>query len=195
MYRVEYKKTCEIAEHYSIVGELSRSAIFCECILIEGSTPTAIVLNTNMSLNLEHPQPLKKNSKFNSLNPFLISYAVIKACGVIEVVYKNLIVDVISVGTTTEGKNYFEKNIRDSSSNPSIGNIQRLLQDLNTSWAQQFENQVKGKEEKGSLSSLVGLRNDFAHVRSVTASIGNVKKYFEDGRSVLTWLESIICST
>ena len=133
--------------------------------------------------------------KFNSLNPFLISYAVVKACGVIEVVYKNLIVDVISVGTTTEGKNYFEKNIRDSSSNPSTGNIQRLLQDLNTSWAQQFENQVKGKEEKGSLSSLVGLRNDFAHGRSVTASIGNVKKYFEDGRSVLAWLESIICST
>ena len=122
--------------------------------------------------------------KFNSLNPFLISYAVVKACGVIEVVYKNLIVDVISVGTTTEGKNYFEKNIRDSSSNPSTGNIQRLLQDLNTSWAQQFENQVKGKEEKGSLSSLVGLRNDFAHGRSVTASIGNVRKYFVYGRSV-----------
>ncbi len=135
------------------------------------------------------------NDKFNSLNPFLISYAVVKACGSIEVVYKNLIVDIIAVGSTTEAKNYLEKNIRDSSSNPTTGNIQRLLQDLNSTWAQQFEAQIKGKDEKGSLSSLVSLRNDFAHGRSVTASIGNVKQYFEDAKTVLTWLESIVCGS
>ena len=135
------------------------------------------------------------NDKFNSLNPFLISYAVVKACGSIEVVYKNLIVDIIAVGSTTEAKNYLEKNIRDSSSNPTTGNIQRLLQDLNSTWAQQFEAQITGKDEKGSLSSLVSLRNDFAHGRSVTASIGNVKQYFEDAKTVLTWLESIVCGS
>ena len=135
------------------------------------------------------------NDKFNSLNPFLISYAVVKACGSIEVVYKNLIVDIIAVGSTTEAKNYLEKNIRNSSSNPTTGNIQRLLQDLNSTWAQQFEAQIKGKDEKGSLSSLVSLRNDFAHGRSVTASIGNVKQYFEDAKTVLTWLESIVCGS
>ena len=134
-------------------------------------------------------------NKFDSLNPFLISYAVVKACGVIEVVYKNLVVDTISVGATSAGKAFFDKNIRDSSSNPSTGNMQRLLQDLNGSWAQQFESQVKGTPEKGSLSSLVQLRNDFAHGRSVTASIGDVKKYFEHGRTILTWLESIICGS
>ena len=135
------------------------------------------------------------NDKFNSLNPFLISYAVVKACGSIEVVYKNLIVDIVAVGSTTEAKNYLEKNIRDSSSNPTTGNIQRLLQDLNSTWAQQFEAQIKGKDEKGSLTSLVGLRNDFAHGRSVTASIGNIKQYFEDAKTVLTWLESIVCGS
>ena len=132
------------------------------------------------------------NDVFNSLNPFLISYAVVKACGVIEVVYKNCIVDIVSVGATDETKHYLDVNIRDSSSNPSPGNIQRLLQNLNSAWAQQFEDQLKGSEEKGSLSSLVGLRNDFAHGRSVTASIGDVKKYFQDGRTVLSWLENII---
>lgn len=133
------------------------------------------------------------NDKFNSLNPFLISYAVVKACGSIEVVYKNLIVDIIAVGSTPEAKNYLEKNIRDNSSNPTTGNIKRLLQDLNSTWAQQFDVQTKGTGEKGSLSSLVGLRNDFAHGRSVTASIGNVKQYFEDAKTVLTWLERIVC--
>lgn len=132
--------------------------------------------------------------KFNSLNPFLISYAVMKSCGIIEVVFKSIVADTISVGASEAAKSYFEKNIRDSSSNPSTGNIQRLLQDLNTSWAQAFETQVKGKEEKGSLSSLVLLRNDFAHGRSVTASIGNVKKYFEHAKTVILWLEKIISS-
>lgn len=132
------------------------------------------------------------SDKFNSLNPFLISYAVVKACGSIEVVYKNLIVDIIAVGSTAEAKNYLEKNIRDSSSNPSTGNIQKLLQELNTTWAQQFQEQIKGTGEKGSLSSLVMLRNDFAHGRSVTASIGNVKKYFEDAKTILTWLDNIV---
>jgi len=130
--------------------------------------------------------------KFNSLNPFLISYAVVKACGVIEVFYKNLVVDIISEGATVEGKNYFEKNIRDSSSNPATGNMLRLLQDLNPTWADQFNTQIHGKQEKGSLTSLVSLRNDFAHGRNVTASIGDVKKYFEDGKTILTWLETII---
>ena len=127
-------------------------------------------------------------NKFDSFNQFLISYSVIKACGVIEVVYKNLIVDKISVGATQEAKSYIEKYIRDSSSNPSTGNIMRLLQDLNICWCQEFDSKVKGQNEKGSLSSLVGLRNDFAHGKSVTASIGNVRKYFEDSRSILLWL-------
>lgn len=147
----------------------------------------------NCSHELQLIETHINGDKFNSLNPFLISYAVIKACGSIEVVYKNLIVDIIVVGSTAEAKNYLEKNIRDSSSNPTTGNIQRLLQDLNSTWAQQFEAKTKGTGEKGSLSSLVGLRNDFAHGRNVTASIGNVRQYFDDAKTVLTWLDSIIC--
>jgi len=131
-------------------------------------------------------------NKFDSFNQFLISYSVVKACGVIEVIYKNIIVEKISIGATEEAKNYFEKNIRDSSSNPSTGNMLRLLQDLNSSWCQEFDSLIKGQNEKGSLSSLVGLRNDFAHGRSVTASIGNVKQYYEDARTVLTWLDNVI---
>lgn len=131
-------------------------------------------------------------NKFDSFNQFLISYSVVKACGVIEVIYKNIIVEKISVGATEEAKNYFDKNIRDSSSNPSTGNMLRLLQDLNSSWRQEFESKITGQNEKGSLSSLVGLRNDFAHGRNVTASIGNVKHYYEDARKVLMWLDNII---
>lgn len=132
------------------------------------------------------------NDKFNSLNPYLVSYAVIKTSGTIETVYKNLVADMISSGASEEVQNYLKRGIRDSSSNPTVGNIIQLLQSLNQTWRQEFEDKTKGTEEKGSLSSLVDLRNSFAHGRSITASIGNVKRYFEDGKTILTWLEEII---
>ncbi len=130
--------------------------------------------------------------KFNSLNSYLISYAVVKTCGIIETIYKNLVADTISPGASEEVQNYLRRGIRDSSSNPTVGNIMQLLQNLNQVWKQQFEDKTKGTEEKGSLSSLVDLRNSFAHGRSITASIGDVKRYFEDGKTILTWLEEII---
>lgn len=135
------------------------------------------------------------SSPFDSLNPFLISYSVIKACGVIEVIYKSMVVQIISVGATVEACNYLEKNIIDSSSNPKTGNILRLLEDVNPSWKQSFENQIQGQNEKGSLNSLVNLRNDFAHGRSVTASIRDVKRYYQDAKTILLWLDAAISPT
>ncbi|MEA4895235.1 MAG: HEPN domain-containing protein [Oscillospiraceae bacterium] len=135
------------------------------------------------------------SNPFDSLNPFLISYSVIKACGIIEVVYKSMIVQKISAGAMVEACNYFEKNIIDSSSNPKTGNILRLLEDINPVWKQSFEDRIHSQNEKGSLNSLVNLRNDFAHGRSVTASIGDVKRYYQDARTILTWLDAIIGTT
>lgn len=132
------------------------------------------------------------SNTFDSLNPFLIAYSIVKACGVIEVVYKSMVVQIISEGAKAEARNYFEKSIIDSSSNPNTGNILRLLEGINPTWRQAFDNKITGQNEKGSLNSLVNLRNDFAHGRSVTASIGDVKRYFEDARTILTWLDTII---
>ncbi len=95
------------------------------------------------------------SNPFDSLNSFLISYSVIKACGVIEVIYKSMIVQKISIGATTEAHNYFEKNIIDSSSNPKTGIILKLLEDINPVWKQSFEDRIHGQNEKGSLNSLV----------------------------------------
>jgi hypothetical protein len=98
----------------------------------------------------------------------------------------------ISEGATIEAKNYLARSIIESSSNPNTGNIQRLLDNINTTWKCLFEEQIRGKNEKGSLNSLVNLRNDFSHGGSVSASIGDVKRYFQDARIVLDWLEKII---
>ena len=133
--------------------------------------------------------------KFDSLNSCLISYAVMKACGVLEVVYKNMIADTVSIGATSEAKNYLDRQIRDNASNPNVGNMLRLLESLSNQWRIRFDDQTKGTIEKGSLGSLVGLRNDFAHGRTVTASIKNVRQYFRDGQTILKWLEDILNST
>ena len=134
---------------------------------------------------------INKN-KFDSFNQFLISYSIIKATGVIEIICKNMLVEKLSEGASSEAKNFFEAKIRDSSYNPSVDMILRLLQDISRAWQNEFDAKTKGQNEKVSLKSLIGLRNDFAHGRSVTATIGRIKEYYRDSITVLTWLHDIL---
>ena len=58
---------------------------------------------------------------------FLQRYAIIKACGTIEFVTKNMIADYVDAGAIAEVQNYISVKVRDSSTNPSTGNISNLL--------------------------------------------------------------------
>ena len=133
-----------------------------------------------------------EEDKFNSIVPYLTKYALIRACGSIEIVYKEMIVQVLSDGAGDLTKKFIENCIRDSSSNPSTGQIERLLQSLNEDWKITFHDKLRGTEEKGALNSLVINRNAFAHGRTMTASIQEVKNYFTKSKVVLTWLDEIL---
>ena len=133
-----------------------------------------------------------ERDKFDSIVPYLTKYALIRACSSIELVYKEMIVQVLSEGASDLTKKFIESNIRDSSSNPSSGQIERLLQSLNEDWKIKFHDKLKGTEEKGALNSLVTNRNAFAHGRTMTASIQEVKNYFKKSKSVLIWLDEIL---
>jgi len=69
-------------------------------------------------------------NKFDSKTRYLISYSVIKASGTIEVVFKHLIFDFLSIGALEETKTYLEKMIVESSCNPNTGNMSNLLQSV-----------------------------------------------------------------
>lgn len=134
-----------------------------------------------------------KNDPLNSLCPYLILYSVIRACGCIEVCVKNLLFNYLSKDATAETVKYLENQILESSWNPSFGKIQKLLDIINSDWSNSFQTRLNGTKEKGDLTSLINLRNDFAHGQTtVSATIGNVIEYFEGGCKVIESLNNII---
>ena len=103
-----------------------------------------------------------------------------------------MIFDRLSDGANVEAQNYFTKIILDASFNPSTGQMDRLLERMNSNWKKKFDQAIKGKKEKGELNSLVDLRNSFAHGSVITASINDVMNYFQSGKWILEELYQII---
>lgn len=132
--------------------------------------------------------------KFDDMVKFLQRYAIIKACGTIESVVKNMIADYVDSGTIPEIQNYISVKVRDSSTNPSTGNISNLLGEFSSRvWKENFDNKVKEHgTEKISLNSLVQLRNDFAHGQSPNTTINTIIRYFNDSRVIITLIEETL---
>lgn len=125
---------------------------------------------------------------------FLVGYSVVKASGTIEIVMKQMLFDFLAERVKTETELYLSKAIVDSSCNPSTGNIERLLDQIDTGRKGQFQEKMKEDESKhkGDLNSLVNLRNDMAHGRNITATINTVAKYYDSGVLVLKSLDEIL---
>ncbi len=144
-------------------------------------------------LELEKIKQWINNNKLDTNVKFLVSYSVIRACGTIEFVFKQIIFNYLLDDNTKEDTvNYLNIQIIDSSCNPGTGNIERMLELINTSKKQAFSERIKGTNEKGDLKSLVNLRNDFAHGRDITSSINDVIKYYLSSCIVLQWLIEVL---
>lgn len=131
-------------------------------------------------------------NQFDSKSKYLISYCVIKSCGTTEVVYKHMVFDYLIIGAQSETVVYLEKMILDSSSNPNAGNISNLLQMVSAPWKERFNQEIAQGNIKSDLNSLVQLRNDFAHGKSINISIDTVLRYFESAVKVLEILDNIV---
>ncbi len=123
---------------------------------------------------------------------FLVAYAVIKSSGTIEIVLKSILFDFLSIGCKPETQVFLEKNVIDSSCNPNTGNIERLLDQIDSARKTEFDNRIKTTQEKGELNSLVNLRNDIAHGRGINQTINTVKKYYESGIKIINILDTVL---
>ena len=134
----------------------------------------------------------KDRNKFDIKTKYLVSYAVVKASGSIEVVFKKIVFDFLSQNVREETGQYLEKMILDSSCNPNTGNMSNMLQNISGLKRNIFDQQVKESEKKDKLNSLVQLRNDFAHGDNVNISINTVITYYAAGITILNILDNII---
>ncbi len=132
----------------------------------------------------------------SNIVPFLNKYAIIKACGTIEVAYKAIISDYCNMQTTSQVKKYIDKNVRDSSKNPTYSNICSLLKEFDDAWNDEFKekikNHVNGNIIPDSLNSLVDARNDFAHGGNPTITINDVFTHYSMCRIAIELMDTIV---
>ena len=67
-----------------------------------------------------------------------------------------------------------------------------MLERINVRWKLDFERLIAGTNQKGQLKSLVELRNSFAHGAVITASINDIKNYYNAGIWILEKLDETI---
>lgn len=132
------------------------------------------------------------DNKLHSNVRYLICYAVIKACGTTEVIFKGIIFDHLSKGANEETKEYLTRNILESSSNPKPNNIERLLKSINSDWQKQFSKKINKTNAEADLKSLVQLRNEFSHGNNITSSIEDIIRYFDGAEKILIELDVIV---
>lgn len=146
--------------------------------------------------------------KFSRLSPtdrevrYLTNYALIKACGTAELVYRSIIADYFKVYSSNQIDKYLESTIRDSSHSASYKNMCKLLGKFDDSWCGNFKNAVArhtdsfgnndGQKLMLSSDSLVNNRHAFAHGKSTSASFTQIRDYFCDVVELIKILDSVV---
>jgi len=144
--------------------------------------------------DIENIKEWISSNKLHKNVKFLTAYCVLRSCSTIEVVFKTMLYDFLAEGARREAEEYLQKMILDSSSNPKTGIISKYLEEIDVKRKTYFDEQIKEKEEKSDLNSLVKLRNDLAHGRDITVTINTVERYFNAGCIIVEYLEDALKS-
>lgn len=130
------------------------------------------------------------------VTPYLTKYAVIRACGSIEVSFKALVADFCSRRSKKQVKRFIHMKIRKGSTNPSQSNIMNILNLFDEDWKKSFKANLKADPDKqqllDSLQSLVDARNEFAHGGNPTLTIADILQHFDRARRVVEHVDAVI---
>lgn len=132
-----------------------------------------------------------KSDAFDRYNGYLINFSIILASGAVEKEFKDIVYSALSIGTKRNTSNYLSNKIIDSSMNPSIKNICRLLNEIDNEINKEFKSSLE-KDCKDKLDSLVELRNELSHGGKCSTNINEVITYFDSGKEVLGKLHAIL---
>lgn len=132
----------------------------------------------------------------SNIVPYLNNYAIIKACGTIEVAFKRIITDYCSKRSKKQVKKFLTRKVRDNSMNPSYDTICRTLGDFDRDWKSKFKDDVNAHAEKDviltSIKSLVDARNSFAHGGHPGLSINDTISYYLKFREAIELLDTTV---
>lgn len=131
-------------------------------------------------------------------SPYLTRYALMRACGTIELAYKGLVADRCSRRANRQVKHYLNRTVRESSRNPSFDNICKLIKTFDTAWHTEFKARLDARADKAAildgLQSLVDARNDFAHGGMPNMTLGDVLDYYARVRKLIDDLDATLAT-
>ncbi len=139
---------------------------------------------------------IRKVGKTASLVPYLNKYALIRACGTVELSIKTIIVEHCEIGANPPTKSFLSRNIKDRGRNFKYEDICKYLKEFDPDWAKNFKLAVDTYSNKqdiiASMTSLIDARNQFAHCGNPTASIVDVKKYFRNACRIIYCIDKVV---
>lgn len=122
---------------------------------------------------------------------YLTNYALIKACGTVEFVYRSIVADFFDQSSLSQIHTYIDKTVRSGSDN-----MGKLLGKFDDNWKKTFVNLVKQRGDKqkiiDSSNSLVTNRHLFAHGKSPTASFNDIFQYYHDTLELINMLDMVV---
>lgn len=140
---------------------------------------------------------IEQLNAFDKSRSYLTNYALIRAAGTAESVYRSIVADYFSRHGDARIDRFLDSAIRRGASSVTYKNMKALLKKFDEQWSQDFEDHVKSRSDHeqlvGSSNSLVSNRHAFAHGQSLSTSFSDVKKYYLDVVKLIKILDKVVC--
>lgn len=128
---------------------------------------------------------------------YFTNYALIKACGTVEFVYRSIVADHFSQLINSRIDTYLDATIRKGSMSAKYENMKNLLGKFDEQWKKDFQDAVNARADKGRLitasNSLVTNRHSFAHGNPPTATFLEIKQYYIDVLELIRIFDTVVC--
>lgn len=127
---------------------------------------------------------------------YLTNYALIKACGTLEFVFRSIIADFFDQSPLIQIHTYLEKTVRSGSMSATYDNMSGLLGKFDDSWRNNFKSLVQQHANSQRIisasNSLVANRHLFAHGKAPTASFNDILQYYQDTLELIQILDTVV---
>ena len=144
----------------------------------------------------EIEQRINELPSLDKMRLYLTNYALIKACGTLEYVYRSIIADFFDQSPLTQIHTYIEKTVRSGSMSATYDNMSGLLGKFDDRWRNDFKNLVQQHANSQRIisasNSLVNNRHLFAHGQAPTASFMDIYHYYQDTLELIQILDAVV---
>lgn len=128
---------------------------------------------------------------------YLTHYALMKASGITEFVYRSIVADYFSTLSDSRIDTYLDAAIRKGSMSVKYEVMCSLLGKFDEQWQKNFKSAVAARRDSqkiiGASNSLVRNRHDFAHGKTPTATFTDIKNYYFDVLELIKIFDSVVC--